>query len=78
LLTVHPLHTKLKSILHQNKDLMVVKFDFFVILVAIRATSVAGQSYFIVDMADLWLQIKKKEKKCRVKMFPYAENLQRI
>lgn len=46
---------------------MVVKFDFFVIVVAIRATSVAGQSYFIDDMADLWLQIKKKrnpELKC--------------
>lgn len=48
-------------------------------LVAIRATSVAGQLYFIVDMADLWLQTHTHtHTKSRVKMFPYAENLQRI
>lgn len=52
-----------------------ISSTFFFFLVAIRATSVAGLPYFIVDMADLWLQMKKKSK---VKMFPYAENLQRI
>lgn len=46
-----------------KKTLVVVNFDFFVIVVAIRATSVTGQSYFIDDMADLWLWIKKKERK---------------
>lgn len=59
---------------------MVVNFDFSVIVVAIRATSVTGPSYFIDDIPDLWLQIKKNEKNenSGVKMFPDAENLQRI
>lgn len=35
-------------------------------MLAIRATSVAGKLYFIVDMTDLWLQTKKEnpELKC--------------
>lgn len=48
-----------------NKNVVVVNFDFlffFSFLVAIRATSAAGQPYFIVDMADLWLQMKKRKK----------------
>lgn len=44
------------QVLVYNLDVVVFNFFFFFFLVAIRTTSVAGQLYFIVDMADLWLQ----------------------